>query len=149
MEPQTSVSREIIAQDFRNAMHGKMDKKMIDAVVTKLSATTAATTAAHFTTGSVHSFIFYLCFEVQIQKGKSFNGNAGGLAFPGEGMLMGNVYTDDLDKLYRETVSFEFQATPVYTSLLFFNDKSILLGHFQAGSVSLVTGVGGGTGSWH
>ena len=62
--------------------------------------------------------------------------------------MIGDVYTNDLERLYSDTVSFEFQATPVYTSLLFFDKHSNLLGHFQAGSVSIVTGIGGGSGSW-
>jgi hypothetical protein len=57
------------------------------------------------------------------------------------------VYTDDLQRLYRETTRFEFQGTPVYLSILFFNDNN-LLGHFQAGAISTVTGIGGGGGNW-
>ena len=54
----------------------------------------------------------------------------------------------DLEKLYRDTVSFEFNATSVYTSLVFFDSNHNVLGHFQAGAVSTVNGVGGGKGEW-
>jgi Rhodococcus equi virulence-associated protein len=41
-----------------------------------------------------------------------------------------------------------FQALPGYTSLLFFDSSSNLLGHFQGGAISTVSGIGGGSGSW-
>jgi Rhodococcus equi virulence-associated protein len=85
---------------------------------------------------------------VNVTKGKSFNGNAGGVSSPGGGALFGDVYTDNIDNLYANTVSFEFQVTPVYLSILFFDGNSNLLGHFQSGAVSIVTGIGGGTGHW-
>lgn len=146
MKPKTLVSKEIVAHDFRVAMHGKMDKDKMDAAIAALSATTASYPA----NGSVASFIFYLQFQVTITSpgGKQFNGKAGGLSTPGGGALFGDVYTDDLNALYSNTVSFEFQGTPVYLSILFFDGNSNLLGHFQSGAVSTVTGIGGGTGSW-
>lgn len=140
-----TVSKEIIAHDFNVAMHGKMEPDKLDAAIGALSATTARYPA----TGSVASLIFYLQFQCTIKGGKTFDGKAGGVSTPGGGALIGDVYTDNLDRLYRDTVSFEFQATPVYTSLLFFDRNSNLLGHFQAGAVSIVAGVGGGSGSWH
>lgn len=104
---------------------------------------------AHYNAnGSVASMIFYLKFQVNIDNGKSFNGNAGGVSSLGGGALIGDVYTDDIDRLYRDTVSFEFNCTPVYTSLLFFDQHSRLLGHFQSGSISTVAGVGGGSDEW-
>ncbi len=141
---QQIVSREIIAHEFMVATHGKLDPERIDAA---MAAITAADTSFP-ANGSVASFIFYLQFQVNVTGGKSFNGKAGGVSSPGGGALIGDLYTDDIDRLYRDTVSFEFQATPVYTSLLFFDSDSNLLGHFQAGAVSTVAGVGGGSGSW-
>jgi virulence-associated protein len=139
-----AVSKEIIAHDFITAMHDKLDQEVIDSNVRALSAQTASQPA----TGAVSSMVFYLKFGVTVTNGKSFNGNAGGVSTPGGGALFGDVYTDNLDALYDRTVSFEFQATPVYLSILFFDDNSNLLGHFQSGAVSTVTGVGGGSGSW-
>ena len=98
--------------------------------------------------GSVASLVFYLKVQVVINDGKTFDGDAWGLAFPGGGALFGDVYTDDLNALYSNTVSFAITATPVYTAVYFFDGGSSLLGHFQAGSVSTVGGSGGGKGSW-
>lgn len=139
-----SVSREIIAHDFNAAMHGKLEPEKLNAALGALTATTNRYPA----NGSVASFIFYLQFQCTIKGGKTFDGKAGGVSSPGGGALIGDVYTDDLDRLYRDTVSFQFNATPVYTSLLFFDGNSRLLGHFQAGAVSTVAGVGGGSGRW-
>ncbi|WP_143706583.1 VapA/VapB family virulence-associated protein, partial [Xenorhabdus innexi] len=52
------------------------------------------------------------------------------------------------DKLYADTVSFEFNASLAYISLLFFDSSSNLLGHFQSVGLSFLLGVGGGAGSW-
>jgi len=138
------VSREIIAHDFHVSMHGKLADKQIEAV----KKTLLSTTNAYHATGSVVSMIFYLQFQVNIDNGKSFNGKAGGISSPGGGALIGDVYTDDLERLYRDTVSFEFNCTPVYTSLIFFDSHSNCLGSYQSGSISTVAGVGGGSGKW-
>lgn len=144
MSSQINVTSELLAHDFVTAFHGKLDQERIDEAVKSLKSAEGRYPA----TGSVASLIFYLKFQVNITDGKSFDGHAGGASFPGGGALIGDVYTNDLERLYSDTVSFEFQATPVYTSLLFFDKHSNLLGHFQAGSVSIVTGIGGGSGSW-
>jgi hypothetical protein len=138
------ASKETIANDFSSRMEGKLDQEKIDAAARSIQADTGSY-PAH---GSVASFIFYLKFGVTVTDGKTFDGDAGGATTPGGGALFGDVYTDDLNALYSNTVSFEFNATPVYTSLLFFDGNSNLLGHFQAGAVSTIAGVGGGTGSW-
>jgi hypothetical protein len=143
---QQRVDTATLANDFAARMQGKMEPEQIQAAVEKLKS--SANTASYSANGSVASLIFYLKFQVTVKGGKTFNGNAGGISTPGGGALMGDVYTDDINRLYSDTCSFEFQATPVYTSLLFFDSHSNLLGHFQAGAVSIVTGVGGGSGSW-
>jgi hypothetical protein len=146
MPTEVEVTPQAIANDFRNAMKGKLTDEHVEAAVNTLLSTTSRYPA----NGSVASLIFYLKFQVNITGagGKSFNGNAGGASTPGGGALFGDVYTDNLARLYSDTVSFEFQGTPVYISLLFFDKNSNLLGHFQAGAVSTVTGIGGGSGKW-
>ena len=147
MSATLAVKPEIIAHDFRTAMHAKLSEADIHKVVSAL--TNSVTQASYPATGSVASLIFYMKFQVQIKNGgKTFNGHAGSIGSPGGGALIGDVYTDDINRLYRDTVSFEFQATPVYLSILYFDGSSNLLGHFQAGAVSTVGGVGGGSGSW-
>ncbi|WP_281240126.1 VapA/VapB family virulence-associated protein [Flavobacterium praedii] len=138
------VSKEIIAHDFHVAMDGKLDNELIYAAKDQIFTTTASYPAK----GSSVSMIFYLQFQVSIDNGKTFNGKAGGISTPGGGALFGDIYTDDINRLYSNTVSFQFTSTPVYLSLIFFDNHSNVLGTFQCGSVSTVTGIGGGTGSW-
>lgn len=61
----------------------------------------------------------------------------------------GSIYTDDAERLYSQSTSFMLAATPVYTSFIFMDDSGNALGSFQAGSISTVTGTGGGSGHWH
>ncbi|MFC8799485.1 VapA/VapB family virulence-associated protein [Streptomyces griseoincarnatus] len=144
-EESPAVDRQAVADGFVRHAHGKLAQDKVDAAAAALLEADTSYPA----NGSVASFMFYLQFQVTIKNGgKTFNGKAGGLTTPGGGALYGDVYTDDLNRLYSATQSFEFQATSVYTSLLFFDGSSNLLGHFQAGSVSTVNGFGGGSGSW-
>lgn len=140
-----SVSKKLIANDFATSLHGKMDQDKIDAAVNFI----LKTSTAYHATGSVICGIFYLKFQISITGGKTFNGDAGGACFPpGAGAILGDVYTDDRERLYRDTVSFEFNAAAVYLNVNFFDRNSNLLGHLQSGAVSLISGVGGGTGRW-
>jgi Rhodococcus equi virulence-associated protein len=105
--------------------------------------------AAYPATGSVESFIFRMKFHLGVrQDGKTFYGDASSIGTPGGGTLFGDVYTDDIERLYNDTVSFMFESTPVYLSMQFFDEDSKLLGHLQSGAVSTVAGAGGGRGSW-
>jgi Rhodococcus equi virulence-associated protein len=138
------ASKETIANDFSTKWEGKLDQEKIDAAVNKIQADVTSYPAQ----GALASMIFYVKCSVTVDSGKTFDGNAGGAFTPGGGALFGDVYTDDINKLYGNTVSFQLTATPVYVYVLFFDGNSNLLGHFQSGAVSTVTGVGGGTGSW-
>lgn len=146
MSESTPATMQTVKEDFNEAMEGILEPEQLEAIGHQLDAATTSYPA----NGNVASFIFYLQFQVNITSsgGKSFNGKAGGLTTPGGGALFGDVYTDDLNRLYESTVSFQFTATPVYLSLIFFDSHSNALGTFQAGGISTVTGVGGGSGKW-
>ena len=134
----------MIAHDFRSNANGVMPEEDI----AEISQALVETTNRYPAKGNVVSMIFYQELHVYVDNGKTFDGKAGGMTSPGAGALFGDVYTDDIDRLYSDTVSFEYQSTPVYFSVLFFDGNSKLLGHFQSGAVSVVTGIGGGAGSW-
>lgn len=144
MSTTETADREQVARDFRTNMEGTLEPAQLDAAAAAITTATQRYPA----TGSVASLIFYLKWQVTVTGGKRFNGNSGGVASPGGGALIGDVYTDDIQRLYRDTRSFQFTATPVYVSLIFFDGSSRVLGTFQAGAVSIVSGVGGGSGSW-
>ncbi|MGW7366962.1 VapA/VapB family virulence-associated protein [Streptomyces sp. NPDC054841] len=141
---QRAVSPDIIANDFATSMHGIMEQPEIDAAVEALRSLATRYPA----TGKVASAIFYTRWGVTVKNGKTFTGNAGGIGSAGGGALFGDIYTDDIDALYRDTVSFQYNATALYVNVNFFNKSHKLLGHFEAGAVSTVLGTGGGKGSW-
>lgn len=140
-----TIDRDQLVADFRQRLAGRMPPEKIDAAAAKLQATSSSSYSAN---GSIASAIFYLKVQVKVSGGKTFNGDAGGVATPGGGALFGDVYTDDINALYANTKSFELNAAAAYTSVLFFDGSSNLLGNFQSGSVSTVIGVFGGSGSW-
>ena len=133
------------AVDFEAVMHGKMTAEKMTEVTTAMKAAAAAKYPA---TGSIASLLFYFKIQVQIKGGKTFDGQAGGIGFPGGGALFGDVYTEDLDRLYRDTHSFQWLGTAVYFTVNYFDSNSNFLGTFQAGAVSIAVGTGGGTGRW-
>lgn len=140
--------------DFEQHFTGKLSDEAVKRAVQgigKITETELMAATAYSANGSLASLIFYVKAQCNINGGKSFNGSAWGVSFPGGGALFGDVYLADassLDDLYKRTTSFTFTATPVYTAFYFFDSNNTLLGHFQAGSVSTVTGTGGGSGNW-
>ncbi|MEA5456700.1 VapA/VapB family virulence-associated protein [Sinomonas sp. JGH33] len=138
------IDVQTVANDFASSVEGRLDQDKIDAAVSSL----LAGAASYGANGNVASLIFYLKFQVNVNGGKSFNGNAGGISSPGGGALFGDVYTNDLQALYTQTRSFQFNATPVYLNINFFDGNGNFLGSFQSGGISTVLGTGGGSGSW-
>jgi Rhodococcus equi virulence-associated protein len=139
-----------IAESFAKRLAGILDDEKIANAVHSLKTETNSFPCS----GGIVSAIFYIHFGLSGRpsgvgpQGPFFSGNAGGISIPGGGSLNGDVYTSDEHLLISKTVSFEFNATSIYTSLLFFDGSSNLLGHFQAAAKSTVTGLGGGTGAW-
>jgi Rhodococcus equi virulence-associated protein len=135
-----------MAADFQTATTGKLEDDKIAAAVAALNAQSATT--GYPANADVASALFYLRFECKVKGGKKFEGNAGGLASVGGGVSAGALFTDNLDKVYRDTKSFMYLGNNFYFSLYFFDRGSNLLGTFQGAALSFVAGTGGGTGSW-
>ncbi|MFC6357365.1 VapA/VapB family virulence-associated protein [Luethyella okanaganae] len=100
--------------------------------------------------GAVIGGLLYTRVQIDSKdgSGEKFVGNGGGVFTPGAGAFLGDLYTNDLARLYSDTTNFQVNATPVYTNINFFDSDANLLGSLHAGSVSTVVGVGGGTGNW-
>ena len=139
-----TVSGEQISKDVSSLLQGKVQQSSIDSSVQVL----ASSNTAYGANGSIASLIFYMKCQCTINGGKTFNGSAWGVSFPGGGALFGDVYTNDINALYANTVSFTLVCTPVYTTFIFNDVNGNALGSFQAGSISTVSGTGGGSGSW-
>ena len=142
------VSIEQQAADFAELMQGKLPQEVIDQTTGSVQESAAD---SHSANGSIASVFIWMKCMCQIDGGQKFMGDSWGISFPGGGALFGDVYLNNgnsLDSLYANTKSFALTATPVYTAFYFYDGNSNLLGNFQAGSVSTVTGTGGGSGSW-
>lgn len=145
MTTHNPVDTNIVAHDFLVAMHGKLEQDKIDAAIDTLKADRAAYPA----TITFSGLVFYSTVQVSITGGETFRGTMGGLTRPGGGVAVdATVYTDDLDALYANTVSFQCNATPIYFSILFFDEQNNLLGSCQAAGIFTTVGVGGGKGEW-
>jgi hypothetical protein len=94
-------------------------------------------------TGSVASLVFGLKIACQITNGKQFQKWIWGAAIPGGGALFGDVYTNDLNSLYNNVASVAATFTSVYTAFYWYDANGFLLGEFQAGSISTVSGAAG------
>ena len=147
-----TLSNTQLADDFKELFKGQLSDDVINKSVEQITEAKLKAATSVSANGSLASLVFYVKAQCNVNGGKSFNGSAWGVSFPGGGALFGDVYLSEasssLDDLYKRTTSFTFTATPVYTAFYFWDSKNTLLGHFQAGSVSTVTGTGGGSGSW-
>ncbi|MFC0184084.1 virulence-associated protein [Pseudarcicella hirudinis] len=141
-----TISKTSLVSEVSSALQGKVS----DSVIKSTAEVLAAQTTAYGANGSIASLVFYMKCQCTItgSGGKTFNGSAWGVSFPGGGALFGDVYTDNLNALYANTVSFTLVATPVYTTFIFNDVHGNALGSFQAGAVSTVSGTAGGSGSW-
>lgn len=143
-----------LADDFKKHFTGNLSEDAVRHMVESLEKITESqlkSATAYPANGSLASLLLYVKAQCNISGGKTFNGSAWGASFPGGGALFGDVYlvnASTLDELYSRTTTFAFTATPVYTAFYFGDSRETLLGHFQAGSVSTVTGAGKGSGSW-
>ncbi len=135
------------ADDFRAAFAGKFTEEKLDQIVEQLLS---EDTTAYACNGAIVSGVFWVEVTVDSWDGqaKEYQNDGGGVFTPGGGALIGAVYTDDLEGLLANTVSFEVNAAAAYTSILFFDSDSNCLGSYQSGSVSTVVGLGGGKGGW-
>jgi hypothetical protein len=133
------VDRERIAGDFRTQMEGKLDPAQIEAG----AATIASAGQSYPATAMIDSFG---TLRVQVQGGKTFRARI--VIDFSQGRAEGLVFTNDIERLYRETVSFQFAFTPASVSVVFFDGANTVLGTFQGGPAPFFSGVGGGGGSW-
>ncbi|WP_136666535.1 VapA/VapB family virulence-associated protein [Flavobacterium sp. H122] len=144
LETVPQVSREIIAHDFQNTLSGKLDNVVIDTIKKEiLSATTAYPAICSF----IDSF-FYLQLQITITNGKTFNGHASGSNSIGTGGMAGQVNTNDIDRLYADTVSMQLLFTIAYSGVAFYDKDANFLGIFIGPAVGVPSGSGSGPGSW-
>jgi len=146
------VSKEVIANDFRAAAEGKLDKKRIDAIAASIIRPTAL---AFFANGAFAGGFFYVNIALTVQEipgappDRSFSGNGGGLFSFGLGGTAGTFFTDDLHAAFDNTKTFQISLTGSHCSVVLFDSDSNVLGNFIGPALGTLVGVGGGTGGWN
>ncbi|MCY1064669.1 VapA/VapB family virulence-associated protein [Nannocystis sp. RBIL2] len=136
----STLSRGSVAQDLRRALQGALAPAQLDALCRLVSEASDE----HPAYGQVTPCV---CVRIAAPAGKTFRSEPGPCEFDGP-PANGQVYTDDLDLLYRTTRNYQYTATPVYVSVVFFDDSGGVLGVFQGAAPSIISGIGGGVGSW-
>lgn len=123
-----------------------MDDAKLQQTIDKIMSTMPSYNA----NGTIKSLIFYIDVTVDFDDGfASFKGSGGGAFAPGGGIMKGLLFTDDLNRLIDDTISFETHTVGLYNAVLFFDGNSNLLAHFESGTITTVIGLGGGKGSWN
>lgn len=140
---ETTIDIDTVVGDFRTSVKDALDQERIDAAAETLRATRTEYPA----TCRVVKGIFFAVLEVSVTGGKTFRSTIGGIGIGG-GESSGIVRTDDIERLYRSTVSFQFNATPVYFNVNFFDGGPDLVGNGLFGAVFASLGTGGGSGTW-
>jgi hypothetical protein len=135
--------RDEMAAATEAALRGNIPDEEVTAAVTSIKSATASYPAG----GSFLCTFFYFRITLSCQ-GESWVGNAGGLGGVGGASTNGDIYTDDINRLFKETTSFQFNNAVVYLNVNFFNSSSQFLGSYQGGGVGTCAGIGGGSGKW-
>ena len=94
-----------IAEDFGTMFIGKVPESALAATMESIATMPKAETA-YPANGAIASILFWLHCRCNIDGGKIFEGDAFGLAVPGGSALFGDVYTDNLARLYSQTKAF-------------------------------------------
>jgi hypothetical protein len=131
------------AEELAAALQGKIPQDKLDAALAALKA--PATTYA-CKMGNACA-IFYQWVSVEITGGKTFRGQGGGICTPPGSGGWGDVYTDDINRLYAATGAFYATSVGPYLNCLFFDSNNNLLGHAECGGVSIGSSIAG-SGSW-
>jgi hypothetical protein len=141
------IDRAAVANNLQEVFKGKISDESLAGMKKNV---TAAFKNSYYATGSYICALFYFRITIDLTSPvtKQFVGNAGGIGLPGGGGMWGDIYTDDLNALISNTVSFQFTATPVFFNVNFFDGSSNLLGTYVAGALSVSPGTGGGKGGW-
>lgn len=111
------------------------------------SAKTSSTIRIPGVGGTYQCGVFFFGFELQ-NGSRQYVGHGGGLGSVGGAVFVGDIYTNDAERLYRETVSFQVNAASPYVNINFFNRNAENLGSLHAGGVGVCAFLGGGSGRW-
>lgn len=134
---------EKIIEDLNSKYRGKGEDAALDEAIASLKKGQSK----YHATGTVLFALFYNRVTVDYEK-KHFVGHGGGIGSVGGGALVGDIYTDDMDKLLANTKRYQVTSSLGYAYVLFLDKDSKVLGSLQSASISLGGGVCGGAGCW-
>ena len=144
-------------------LRGKIDDAEVDKCVNLIQGMNSAKDGAKLTieavsenqsvtgvTGSVLCLVFYWRITLDTPDGHTYVGNAGGIGSIGGGAIQGGSLAGvpDLNTLYANAVSFQFNSAAAALNVNFFDASSNLVGTFIGGGIGICLGTGGGSGSW-
>ena len=144
-------------------LRGKIEDAEVDKCVNLIEAMNSAQDGAKLSidaipenqsitgiTGSVLCVVFYWRIAMYAPDGQEYFGNAGGIGSVGASALQGGSLTGipDLNTLYANAISFQFNSIAVALNVNFFDGNSNLVGAFIGGGVGVCMGTGGGSGCW-
>ncbi len=135
--------RDEMAGSAEAYLRGKIADEEVDACTKSIKSATNKVPV----NGSVLCVFFYWRIHLE-SSGKNFTGNAGGIGSIGGASTNGDIYTDDIGRLFSETDAFQFNSAAVYLNVNFFTKDSQYLGSYHGGGVGTCFGTGGGSGVW-
>ncbi|WGD37441.1 VapA/VapB family virulence-associated protein [Lysinibacter sp. HNR] len=101
--------------------------------------------------GAIIGAFAYARIHIEMENGSAprFDGNADGIFTLGTGALINaELYTNDLERLQSDTVTFRVVSLPGGVAVSFFDSDTKMLGRILAESASTALGAGRGTASW-
>lgn len=134
---------EKIIEDLERNYRGKGEEANLDEAIASLKRGESR----YHATGTVLYALFYNRVTVDYGN-KHFTGHGGGIGNVGGGALVGDIYTDDINKLIEKTARYQVSSTLGYACVLFLDKNSKVLGHLQSGAISTGGGICGGSGKW-
>ncbi len=132
-----------IIADFEKKYRGKGDDDTLDYIITSIKECDLS----YHANGSVISAFFYNRVTVDCE-GRHFVGNGGGIGFLGGGALVGDIYTDNKEKLFNETAHYFITLVPEYACVIFCDKDWKSLGALHSLAISVTPADGVGDGKW-
>ncbi len=141
----TSINR------YRETYQGKFDDKKLDEHAASLER--LLTTEKIFAKAFITSFVIVQDVSINTKGGDDTMdicvSTTGGACTAGSGVTLGDIYTEDMDGLLKNTAWIGFFAAAAYLHIDFYDKDHKIIGHFEGGGLSSVIGGGGGSAKWY
>ncbi|PHM58993.1 VapA/VapB family virulence-associated protein [Xenorhabdus sp. KK7.4] len=133
-------------EDVKKYTEGKLEAELIDKTIKEI--TSLGIEGYQATVSYVGKFIKQIFNIVVEDHHEVFRGESWGISSIGVGASEGWIWTDNLDKLFSDTTHFKFVGNSLVLGITFQSADLSPLGVFTGLGISLVTGIGSGSGNW-